>query len=83
MICSYLCKRAYRQYVCFPAHHVEFNTTYLELLGLVVACVHGGLAVAGLAQQLSAIDRERCQLQSSVRVLHPLPVLPLHDSTGT
>jgi len=83
MICSYLCKRAYSQHVYPFARYRTLDTTYLELLGLVVACVHSGLAVAGLAQQLPAIDRERRQVQSSVCVLHPLAVLPLHDATGT
>jgi hypothetical protein len=83
MICSYLCKRAYSQHLYHLARYRMLDTTYLELLGLVVACVHSGLAVARLAQQLPAIDRERRQVQSSVRILHPLAVLPLHDTTGT
>jgi hypothetical protein len=83
MICSYLCKRARGQHTCSLAYRLCANTTYLVLLRLVVARVHGVLAVAWLAQQLPAVDGEWCQAQTSVRILHKRAVLPLHDATGT
>lgn len=65
------------------ARREDIKSAYLELLALVVARVHGVLAIARLAQQLPAINRKRRQVQRAVCVLHPLAMLPLHDATGT
>lgn len=56
---------------------------HLELLGLVVARVDGVLALAGLAEQLSAVVLDGRQSQAAIGILHPAAVLPLHNTART
>jgi len=81
MICSYLCVGV-PSAIGSQYGSTDIAPTYLHRLGLVVARVDGVLAVAGCAHQLPAINRNRCELQRAICVLHPSTVLPLHDAAG-
>lgn len=61
----------------------EERCAYLHLLGGVVAGVDGVAVLAGLGEQLAAVDGDGCHGKGTVAADHVATVLPLHNGAGT
>ena len=64
-------------------HHIKRtpnNWRYLEEFGLMVAGKDGVVTVAGIREQLSTINSERCQGERAICVFRIGAVLPLYNA---